>query len=44
MSNLSPWGWVAVAWAELVLAYAGYLLYLRWRLKRLEKEDGSSNG
>lgn len=41
---MSSWGWVVLAWAELILAYVGYGFYLRWRQKRLEKEDASSNG
>ncbi len=41
----TPWAWVFFAWGQLVVAYAGYLLYLRWRVKRLEKlEESSSNG
>lgn len=35
----SQWTWVGVAWAQLVLAYAGYLLYLRARARRLEREE-----
>lgn len=35
----SPWAWVALAWIELLLAYGGYLLYLRGRRRRLE-DDG----
>ena len=37
--DLNPWTWVAVAWLELLVAYGGYLLYLRGRAKRLEDED-----
>lgn len=33
----SAWAWIAAAWFELILAYGGYLLYLRWRAKRVEK-------
>lgn len=33
-----PWAWVAAAWLELVLAYGGYLVYLRARAARLERE------
>ncbi|MEX2535319.1 MAG: hypothetical protein WD273_06910 [Trueperaceae bacterium] len=36
--NWGPWAWVATAWLELLLAYGGYLLYLRSRAKRLEDE------
>lgn len=39
----SAWTWVALAWAELVVAYGAYLLYLRWREKSLDKEDAPSN-
>ena len=43
--NIPDWGWVAAAWGEVVLAYIGYLLYLRHRAKRLEAEalEASSN-
>lgn len=33
-SGWSPWTWVIVAWLQLVVAYGGYLLYLRWRAGR----------
>lgn len=29
------WVWVALAWGQLTLFYLGYLLYLRWRARRL---------
>lgn len=32
--RLGPWQWVALAWLELVVAYAGYALYLAWRARR----------
>lgn len=35
----SAWTWVTVAWLELVIAYGGYLLYLRWRAARLAREE-----
>ena len=35
----SAWTWVAVAWIELVIAYGGYLIYLRWRQARLSREE-----
>ena len=37
--NWGDWTWVAVAWLQLVVAYGGYLLYLRSRARRLEEED-----
>ena len=37
------WGWVAFAWAQLIVAYTGYLGYLNWREKRLEREEELSN-
>ena len=37
--NLSNWTWVAIAWLQLLVAYGGYLLYLRNRARRLEDED-----
>lgn len=36
---MSSWGWVLIAWLQLVLAYGAYLLYLRWRGNQLEKDD-----
>lgn len=30
-----PWAWVAFAWAQLLVTYGGYTLYLRQRAKRL---------
>lgn len=36
--NWSHWTWVTVAWLEVVLAYGGYLLYLRWRRQRLLRD------
>ena len=38
-ADLNPWTWVVIAWLELLLAYGGYLLYLRNRARRLEEED-----
>lgn len=35
----TAWTWVAVAWIQLVLAYGGYLIYLRWRAARLGREE-----
>lgn len=42
----SQWHWVALSWGHLLLSYTLYLLYLRWRVKRLEEklEDESSSG
>jgi len=34
-----PWAWVAAAWLELVAAYGGYLIYLRWREHRVRSEE-----
>jgi hypothetical protein len=31
----SHWTWVSIAWAQVVLAYGGYLAYLGWRKRRL---------
>lgn len=33
------WAWVAAAWLELALAYGGYLIYLRWRARRVRSEE-----
>ena len=37
-NNLSPWGWVALAWVEVLLAYGGYLYYLAWRERRARED------
>lgn len=37
--NLPQWAWVAAAWLELLVAYLGYLLYLRARARRLEERS-----
>ena len=33
--ELSPWTWVAAAWAQLAIAYGGYFWYLRGRAERV---------
>lgn len=35
----SHWTWVTIAWAEVVLVYAGYLAYLGWRKRQLLRDD-----
>ena len=37
--NLSHWGWVGLAWAELLLAYGGYLFYLSRRERRAREDE-----
>ena len=39
MSELPNWFWIAAAWLELALAYGGYLAYLGWRRRRLDREE-----
>jgi hypothetical protein len=39
MFDVTTWGhwhWVSLAWAQVLVTYGGYKLFLRWRLKRLE--------
>jgi hypothetical protein len=36
---MSDWGWVLIAWGQLVVVYLGYLLYLNWRAKKLQDEE-----
>ena len=37
------WTWVGIAWAEVVLVYVGYLVYLGWRKRQLlEDADARS--
>lgn len=38
-NSITPWGWVAIAYGQLVLAYAGYVLYLRWRERRVTRRE-----
>ncbi len=35
--DLSPWTWVAAAWLQLLIAYGGYLAYLRGRAERVRR-------
>jgi hypothetical protein len=35
----SHWTWVSIAWAQVVLAYGGYLAYLGWRKRRLLTDE-----
>lgn len=35
---VSNWGWVAIAWLEVLLAYGGYLAYLAWRERRARED------
>ena len=39
--NLGSWVWVGFAWAELIIAYIAYLLYLNWREQRAKLKDES---
>ncbi|HLV11219.1 MAG TPA: hypothetical protein VKY42_02120 [Trueperaceae bacterium] len=32
--------WVALAWAELLIVYLGYFLYLRWLERKKPKAEG----
>ena len=33
---MSDWAWVIIAWAQLVVAYVGYLFYLNWRARKVQ--------
>jgi hypothetical protein len=35
----SHWTWVTIAWLQVLLAYAGYLVYLQRRRRRLLEDD-----
>ena len=35
----SAWTWVLVAWGELLVAYAGYVIYLRRREARAQRDE-----
>lgn len=35
----NPWAWVALAWLEVVVAYAGYVIYLRRRERRARERE-----
>lgn len=38
LDNLTPWGWVLLAYGQLVVAYGGYAIYLRWRERRAARK------
>lgn len=38
LANLTTSQWVAFAWIELILVYAGYLWYLNRRARKAEEE------
>lgn len=38
--HLTHWQWVWLAWGELIVAYVGYMLYLAWRRRRVERFRG----
>ncbi|HZJ08363.1 MAG TPA: hypothetical protein VFD39_01585 [Trueperaceae bacterium] len=40
LADLTQNQWVAIAWVELLLVYAGYLFYLNWKSRR-PPHDGS---
>ncbi len=40
LADLTQNQWVAIAWGELLLVYAGYLLYLRWLARKKAKLEG----
>ena len=42
VQSWGPWVWVALAWAQLLITYGGYQLYISRRLKKLEAR--TSNG
>jgi hypothetical protein len=35
----SHWTWVGIAWAQVVVAYVGYLVYLGWRRQQLLRDQ-----
>ncbi|MEX2501042.1 MAG: hypothetical protein WD336_01590 [Trueperaceae bacterium] len=37
--GLHPWFWVTFAWLQLLVAYGGYLWYLRGRAQRLQRRE-----
>jgi hypothetical protein len=45
-ANLTQWQWVALAWGQLIVFYAGYLFYLNRRYKQAKEklEEASSSG
>lgn len=38
-ANLTANQWVAFAWLQLVIVYVGYLVYLRWRARKVEEDQ-----
>lgn len=40
LADLSQNQWVAIAWIELLLVYAGYLFYLNWKSRKAPRDEG----
>lgn len=40
LADLTQGQWVALAWGELLIVYAGYLGYLRWLRQKKAKAEG----
>lgn len=40
LADLTANQWVAIAWIELLLVYAGYLFYLNWRARKAPRDEG----
>lgn len=39
LADLSANQWVAIAWIELLVVYAGYLFYLNWRSRQAPNDE-----
>lgn len=38
-ADLTPTQWIAIAWGELIVAYAAYLVYLNWRARKARSTE-----
>ena len=39
LADLTHNQWVALAWIELLLVYAGYLFYLNWKSRKAPSDE-----
>lgn len=42
-NSISEWGWVAIAWLQLILSYIGYLWYLHQRERQIRQKQPNTS-